>query len=149
MKINPKPFHFTENSIHHCTFNYKNAKSTMMKSYIPYQDHYFYTLTLFLSSKHFLYSFSTFFIHSLLKRVSVKRGPDTCGWRMRTGKCGWKNADGKKCGQQKKYEGKNEKCGWQKKKINKQTNKGKKSFFQVAVTWLDPSPTYIHSVPPP
>ena len=28
------------------------------------------------------------------------------------------------------------------KKINKQTNKGKKSFFQVAVTWLDPSLTY-------
>ena len=22
------------------------------------------------------------------KRVSVKRGPDTCGWRMRMGKCG-------------------------------------------------------------
>ena len=53
-----------------------------------------------------------------------------------------------------------EKCGWKKiritkkvrrkkkremrmaKKINKQTNKGKKSFFQVAVTWLDPSLTY-------
>ena len=28
------------------------------------------------------------------------------------------------------------------KKKNKQTNKGKKSFFQVAVTWLDPSLTY-------
>ena len=27
------------------------------------------------------------------KRVSVKRGPDGCGWRM--GKCGWKNADDK------------------------------------------------------
>ena len=25
--------------------------------------------------------------------VSVKRGPDGCGWRM--GKCGWKNADDK------------------------------------------------------
>ena len=46
-----------------------------------------------------------------------------------------KNADNKK-GKKKK----NEKCGWQK-KINKQTNKGKKSFFQVAVTWLDPSLT--------
>ena len=31
--------------------------------------------------------------------VSVKRGPDTSGWRMRMGKCGSKNADGKKkCG---------------------------------------------------
>ena len=30
--------------------------------------------------------------------VSVKRGPDTCGWRMRMGKCGWKSADGKKFG---------------------------------------------------
>ena len=27
--------------------------------------------------------------------VSVKRGPDTCGWRMRMGKCRWKNVDGK------------------------------------------------------
>ena len=136
MKINPKPFHFTENSIHHCTFNYKNAKSTMMKSYIPYQDHYFYTLTLFLSSKHFLYSFSTFFIHSLLKRVSVKRGPDTCGWRMRMGKCGWKKMRTTKKVRRKKREMR------MAKKKNKQTNKGKKSFFQVAVTWLDPSLTY-------
>ena len=41
------------------------------------------------------------------------------------------------------------KCGWQKNKtINKQTkNKGKKSFFQVAVTWLDPF-TYIQNVMP-
>ena len=36
-------------------------------------------------------------------RVSVKRGPDGCGWRMRMAdgktrmeKCGWKNADEKK-----------------------------------------------------
>ena len=48
-----------------------------------------------------------------------------------------KNADNKK-GNMKKTK----KRGWQKKKINKQTNKGKKSFFQVAVTWLDPSVTY-------
>ena len=27
--------------------------------------------------------------------MSVKRGPDTCGWWMRMGKCGWKNMDGK------------------------------------------------------
>ena len=59
--------------------------------------------------------------------------------KMRMEKCGWKkmritkkvrrkktrNADGKKIII-----------------INKQTNKGKKSFFQVAVTWLDPSLTY-------
>ena len=54
------------------------------------------------------------------KGVSVKRGPDTCGWRMRMGKCGknkTRNGDGK----------------------NKQTNKRKKSFFQVSVAWLGPS----------
>ena len=27
--------------------------------------------------------------------VSVKRGPDTCGWWMRMGKCRWKNVDRK------------------------------------------------------
>ena len=27
--------------------------------------------------------------------MSVKRGPDACGWRMRMRKCGEKNADGK------------------------------------------------------
>ena len=50
-----------------------------------------------------------------------------------------KNADNKKSKRKK-----NEKCGWQKKnkETNKQTNKQKKSFFQVAVTWLDPSLTY-------
>ena len=47
-----------------------------------------------------------------------------------------KNEDNKK-GNMKKT-----KKGDGKKKINKQTNKGKKSFFQVAVTWLDPSLTY-------
>ena len=29
------------------------------------------------------------------REVFVKRGPDTCGWWMRMGKCGWKNVDGK------------------------------------------------------
>ena len=49
--------------------------------------------------------------------VSVRCGPDTCGWRMRMGKCGWKNADNKKMRITKKVrEQKNEKCGWQKKK---------------------------------
>ena len=60
--------------------------------------------------------------------------------KMRIEKCRWKkmritkkvrgkktrNADGKK----------------KNKETNKQTNKEKKSFFQVAVTWLDPSLTY-------
>ena len=44
------------------------------------------------------------------KGVSVKRGPDTCGWRMRMRKCGknkTRNADGK----------------------NKQTNKQRKEIF--------------------
>ena len=27
------------------------------------------------------------------RAVSVKRAPDTCGWRKRMGKCGWKNAE--------------------------------------------------------
>ena len=67
--------------------------------------------------------------------VSVKRGPDTCGWRMRMGKCGWKNADNKKIKKEKTRNADG-------KKINKQTNKRNKSFFQVAVTWLDPPLTY-------
>ena len=71
--------------------------------------------------------------------------------KMRTGYLRMADADGKT---------RMEKYGWKKiritkkvrrkkkremrmaKKINKQTNKGKKSFFQVAVTWLDPSLTY-------
>ena len=56
---------------------------------------------------------------------------------MRMGKCGWK-----KMRIAKKVRGKKREMGMAKKKINKQTNKGKKSFFQVAVTWLDPSLTY-------
>ena len=47
-----------------------------------------------------------------------------------------KNADNKKSKKEKTRNADG------KKKINKQTNKGKKSFFQVAVTWLDPSLTY-------
>ena len=46
--------------------------------------------------------------------VSVKRGPDTCGWRMRMGKCGWK----KKCGYQKKKKKKKREM-WMAKKIIK------------------------------
>ena len=33
---------------------------------------------------------------SLATGVCIERGPDTCGWRMRMGKCGQKNADNKK-----------------------------------------------------
>ena len=52
--------------------------------------------------------------------VSVKRGPDTCGWWMRVGKCGWKNVDGKMRKDAKKVKKKqNEESGWQK-WINKQ-----------------------------
>ena len=39
--------------------------------------------------------------------VSVKRGPDTCGWYMRKGKCGWKNVDGKMRKDAKKVKKKN------------------------------------------
>ena len=76
-----------------------------------------------------------------LEGVSVKRGPDTCGWRMRMGKCGWKNADGKNSDNKKSKKRKKREMRMAK-KINKQKNKGKKSFFQVAVAWLDPSLTY-------
>ena len=52
-------------------------------------------------------------------------------------KCGWKkNADNKKSKKEKTRNAND-------KKINKQKNIGKKSFFQVAVIWLDPSLTYI------
>ena len=45
--------------------------------------------------------------------VSVKRGPDTCGWCMRKGKCGWKNVDGKMRKDAKKVKKKqNEESGW-------------------------------------
>ena len=27
------------------------------------------------------------------RRVCLKRGPETCEWRMRMGKCGWKNGE--------------------------------------------------------
>ena len=33
---------------------------------------------------------------SLATGVCIERGPDTCGWRMRMGKCGQKNANEKK-----------------------------------------------------
>ena len=53
--------------------------------------------------------------------VSVKRGPDTCGWRMRVGKSGWK----KKMRIAEKVRRKKREMRMVKKnnKINKQTNK--------------------------
>ena len=57
------------------------------------------------------------------------------------GKCGWKNTDGKNADNKKGRKKKKREMRMAK-KINKQTNKGKKSFFQVAVIWLDPSLTY-------
>ena len=52
------------------------------------------------------------------------------------GKCGWKKMRIPKTVRRKKRE------IWMAKKINKKQNKGKKSFFQVAVTWLNPLLTY-------
>ena len=49
-----------------------------------------------------------------------------------------KNADSKKCKRKKTRNA----DGKKKKIVSKQTNKGKKSFFQVVVTWFDPSLTY-------
>ena len=50
-----------------------------------------------------------------------------------------KNADSKKCKRKKTRNADGKK---KKKIVSKQTNKGKKSFFQVVVTWFDPSLTY-------
>ena len=76
------------------------------------------------------------FLNNNQNGVSVKCRPDTCGWRMRMGKCAWKKMWITKKLRRKKREMR------MAKKINKQTNKGKKSFFQVAVKWLNPSLTY-------
>ena len=57
--------------------------------------------------------------------------------KMRIEKCG----SGKKMRITKKVRGKKREMRMAKSN-NNQTNKGKKSFFQVAVTWLDPSLTY-------
>ena len=51
-----------------------------------------------------------------------------CGWKMR------KDAKKSKKSKTRNADGKN-------KKINEQTNNGKKSFFQVALAWLGPSCT--------
>ena len=65
----------------------------------------------------------------VILRASVKRGPDTCGWRMRS--CGWENADRKMRITKKVTEKKNENCGWQKKKkTNKLTIKERNLSFQ-------------------
>ena len=68
-------------------------------------------------------------------RTGYLRMADADG-KMRMEKCGWKKMRITKKVRRKKREMR------MAKKINKQTNKGKKSFFQVAVTWLDPSITY-------
>ena len=68
--------------------------------------------------------------------VSVKRGPDTCGWRMRMGKCGWKNADGKKNTESKKRKKKKTRNVDGTKKINKQTIKERNlSFKSLSHGW--------------
>ena len=66
--------------------------------------------------------------------------------KTRTGYLRMADADGKtrmeKISDNKKSKKKKKREMRMPKKKNKQTNKGKKSFFQVAVTWLDPSLTY-------
>ena len=56
--------------------------------------------------------------------------------KMRIEKCGWRKMRITKKLRRRKRE------MWMAKNINKQTNKEKKSFFEVAVTWLNPSLTY-------
>ena len=62
------------------------------------------------------------------------------------GRCGWENADTimrmEKNADNKKGNMKKTRNADGKNKKKKQTNKGKKSCFQVAVTWLDPSVSY-------
>ena len=75
-------------------------------------------------------------------RVSVKGGPDTCGWRMRIEKWGWKkNADNKKSERKK-----NKKCGWQKKK--KQNKHLRKEIFLSSPCHMVGPFTYIQNVMP-
>ena len=49
--------------------------------------HYRFTGLIFGEGKTWRGIFSEFYGVFGKKRVSVKRGPDTCGWRMRMGKC--------------------------------------------------------------
>ena len=69
-------------------------------------------------------------------RTGYLRMADADG-KMRIEKCG----SGKKNADNKKSKRKKTRNPDGKKKNNNQTNKGKKSFFQVAITWLDPSLT--------
>ena len=90
--------------------------------------------------------------------VSVNRGPDTCGWWMRMGKCRWKNVDGKMRKDAKKSGGCEwenadgkmwmEKCGKTPKKVkrtkrrkrmaetNKQTKERNLSFKSLSRNWV-------------
>ena len=78
-------------------------------------------------------------------RVSVKRGPDTCGWRMRMAdadgkmrieKCGQHKADGKMLINQ-KTKNKTRKCRQQKRKklANKHKKKRSLSFKWMSYGW--------------
>ena len=61
---------------------------------------------------------------------TVKRGPDTCGWRMRMGKRGWKKIRiTKKVRRKKKREMR------MAKKINKQTKERNLSFKSLSRGW--------------
>ena len=73
--------------------------------------------------------------------MSVKRGPDTCGWQVENADRKLrleKNADNKK----KKKKGRKREM-----RMAKKPNKRRKeiSFFQVAVTWFGPSLLERHS----
>ena len=65
--------------------------------------------------------------------VSVKRGPDTCGWWMRMGKCGWKNVDGKMRKDAKKV--KKRKRRKRMAEMNKQTMERNLSFKSLSRDW--------------
>ena len=70
-------------------------------------------------------------------RVSVKRGPDNRGWRMRMGKCGWK----KKVRITKKVRGKKREMRMAKKIIIiKQTKERNLSFKSMSHGWT----LYLH-----
>ena len=62
--------------------------------------------------------------------MSVRCGPDTCGWRMRMGKCGWKNAERS---QKKVKRIKREK---RTARMNKQTNERNFFFKSLSRGWV-------------
>ena len=78
--------------------------------------------------------------------VSVKRGPDTCGWRMRVGKCGWKKK--MRIAEKVTRKKKRNVDGKKNNKINKQTNKQRKEIFLSSRCHIVGPFTYIQNVMP-